>query len=270
MNKLYYLVSGLCSATSDMFLCHYILVALFWNQCVKCSLVDSTPETCLMENWACEAHNDNVIGTHDSDLATCREECSHRNDCNFMTFFDSESFPLHDYCMLFSSCDSQHECDHCRTEAEVCFETCSQGFVGTMGGENLLDVRFDVEDEITCKLLCSLNPGCGVYTYYNANDPTFANTCFMLTELNSLQGGCENCKTGFPNCGGTSTPRPTNQPTPTTQHSTTTTTITTTPTDTATTLTTTEGPKDPCWWFCAGKSAAYYASECCATTDICL
>ena len=27
-----------------------------------------------------------------------------------------------------------------------------------MGGENLLDVRFDVEEEIICKLYCSLNP----------------------------------------------------------------------------------------------------------------
>ena len=37
-----------------------------------------------------------------------------------------------------------------------------------MGGENLLDVRFDVEEEISCKLYCSLNPQCTVYTHYNA------------------------------------------------------------------------------------------------------
>ena len=162
-------------------------------------------------------------------------------------------FPLHDYCMLFSSCDSQHDCDHCRTEAEVCFETCSQSFVGTMGGENILDVRFDIEEEISCKLLCSLNPECGVYTHYNANHPTFLNSCFMMSELNNPMGGCDNCKTGFPNCGGTSTPLPT------TQYSTAT---TATATATATT--------DPCRWFCAGKPAAFFAPECCATTDICL
>ena len=159
----------------------------------------------MMENQACEAHTDNVVGTGDTDLATCRALCSYRDDCNFITFFGSESFPLHDYCMLFSSCDSQHECDHCRTEAEVCFETCSENIEGTMGGENILEVSFDVEEEISCKLLCSLNPSCVVYTHYNTSHPTFMNSCFMMRDLNGPFKSCESCKTGCLDCGAKTT-----------------------------------------------------------------
>jgi len=48
----------------------------------------------------------------------------------------------------------------------------------------------------------------------------------------------------------------------------TTTTTTTTPPTTYTTDP--NGPSDPCASFCAGKTAAFFAKECCATTDICL
>ena len=137
-HQLDYLVPALCPAIADMSWCHYyILVALFWNQFVKCSLLHSTPHTCLMEDLACEAHSDNVIGTGDADLATCRALCSYHDDCNFITFFDSESFPLHDYCMLFSSCDSQHECDHCSTEPEDGRREPPRGELWRPGGEQM-------------------------------------------------------------------------------------------------------------------------------------
>ena len=48
----------------------------------------------------------------------------------------------------------------------------------------------------------------------------------------------------------------------------TTTTTTTTPPTTYTTDP--DGPSDPCASFCKGKTAAFFAKECCATTDICL
>jgi len=54
---------------------------------------------------------------------------------------------------------------------------------------------------------------------------------------------------------------------------TTTTTITpppTNPSDTTTTDPDGPAPSDPCASFCAGKPAAFYAKECCATADICL
>ena len=200
--------------------------------------MDSAPETCLMENIACEAHSNNVIEVGDSDLATCRQMCSYREGCEYLTFYGSNSFPLHDYCMLFSSCDSQHQCNYCQTEAEICFETCSHALEGNMGGENLLDVTFDVEEEISCKLYCSLNPQCTVYTHYNAEHSSFPNYCFLMTALQEPFSSCDNCKTGTPRCSNDTTPTP--------------------------------DPSNPCASTCAGKAAGFYAPECCATTNICL
>ena len=71
--------------------------------------------------------------------------------------------------------------------------------------ENILEVSFDVEEEISCKLLCSLNPSCVVYTHYNASHPTFLNSCFMMRDLNGPFKSCESCKTGCLDCGAKTT-----------------------------------------------------------------
>ena len=157
----------------------------------------------MMENQACEAHTDNVVGTGDADLATCRALCSYRDDCNFITFFGSESFPF-----TITACSSaavilstsvttagQRPKSALRRAARTLREQ----------WENILEVSFDVEEEISCKLLCSLNPSCVVYTHYNASHPTFMNSYFMMRDLNGPFKSCESCKTGCLDCGAKTT-----------------------------------------------------------------
>ena len=98
-----------------MFLYSIRSIAILSFSLVECIVMDSPPETCLMENIACEAHSNNVIEVGDSDLATCRQMCSYREGCEYLTFYGSNSFPLHDYCMLFTSCDSQHQCTYLKS-----------------------------------------------------------------------------------------------------------------------------------------------------------
>ena len=67
-------------------------IAIISFSLVECIVMDSPPETCLMENMACEAHSNNVIEVGDSDLATCRQMCSYREGCEYLTFYGSNSF----------------------------------------------------------------------------------------------------------------------------------------------------------------------------------
>jgi len=155
---------------------------------------------CSVDNVVCETHSDNVVGTvHGVDLEQCEKLCSQTRDCTFLTFFGPDSFPLHDHCILFSSCTSQHECNNCTTETEVCFNTCSSNILGFLG-DNVVDWKFDMESEKQCKLLCRENLACFAYTHFNNSDVTFPNNCFLLSQFEEPTRSCANCKTGYPDC----------------------------------------------------------------------
>jgi len=161
---------------------------------------------CFVENQVCEANADNIIDTIGGvDLKECEALCSRTSGCEFITFFGPDSYPLYDYCFLFNDCSTQQDCDHCVTEAEVCFETCSSNLVGRLGEDNILDIQFDVESENECKLLCSENPACAVYTHFNSSDETFINYCFLTSQLQEPTHPCDNCKTGYPDCDSSPT-----------------------------------------------------------------
>jgi len=90
-------------------------------------------------------------------------------------------------------------------------------------------------------------------------------------ETPSSEPGCclQNDINGEPNCFQSGPDIPAFKSCPkTVMEIITTTTTTTTPPTTYTTDP--DGPSDPCASFCKGKTAAFFAKECCATTDICL
>ena len=187
-----------------------ILLALIYQDV---SLAGLPPGRCSVENQACEAREDNVIDTIGGvDLKECEALCSDTIGCKFITFFGPESFPLYDYCFLFNDCSNQNDCNHCVSEAEVCFETCSSNIEGPLGKENILDIRFGIESENQCKLLCSETPSCAVYTHFNSSDATFSNSCFLTSQLQEPTHPCDNCNTGYPDCD--SQPPPQQQPPP--------------------------------------------------------
>merc|ERR1711892_617486 len=188
-----------------------IILAFLWQ---ASALAGSSPDRCTLDNQACQA--DSIIDTFGGvNLEECRALCSDTADCKFITFFGPESFPLHDYCFLFSDCSIQLDCEDCVTETEVCFDTCSTSTEGRLGEENILDIKFDVEAEVQCKLLCRENSACEVYTYFHSWDETlkiFPNSCFLTSRLVEPIQTCDNCKTGYPDCDNL--PTTTTAPTP--------------------------------------------------------
>ena len=100
-------------------------------------------------------------------------------------------------------------CEGCLTQDLTlsCTSKCSALIEGTLG-DNLLNVIGGVSDEETCDRLCQEEDGCSVYTYHPAVNPTFPETCYLLTALQDPVRECEGdpgnttCVTGLPNCEG--------------------------------------------------------------------
>merc|ERR1711892_1373938 len=100
-----------------------IILAFLWQ---ASALAGSSPDHCTLDNQACQA--DSIIDTFGGiHLEECRALCS--------------------------DCSIQLDCEDCVTEAEVCFDTCGTSTEGRLGEENILDIKFDVEAEVQCKLL---------------------------------------------------------------------------------------------------------------------
>merc|ERR1711892_204570 len=169
--------------------------------CQAMALASLPPGECFVENQACQASEDNVIDAIGGvDLEECEALCSETEGCDFITFYGPDSYPLYDYCFLFNDCSTQLECDHCVSEVEVCFGTCSCNIEGPLGEENIVYIKFGIESEKQCKRLCSENPACEVYTYFNSFAHTFPNGCFLTSKLQEPTEWCENCNTGYADC----------------------------------------------------------------------
>ena len=96
-------------------------------------------------------------------------------------------------------------CEDCLTKdlTSSCITDCSAPIEGTLGS-NLINVIDDVSDKETCDKLCQDEEICSVYTYHPANNPTFPETCYLLTEIQEPVRECmgDTCETGLPDCEG--------------------------------------------------------------------
>ena len=129
------------------------------------------PDTCLVEGQACEAGQDNLLNVIPGieSMDECKALCVDSYDCQFVTHFGAESFPLQNYCNLYRNCTTLIECQDCRTEVELCFEKCGESLEGSLN-ENVLEVIHDVNNELVCKSHCRSHSGCEAYTYHNSSD----------------------------------------------------------------------------------------------------
>ena len=159
------------------------------------------PGTCEVEGQACDIGQDNLLSALPGveSFQQCEAICIDNFDCEFITYFGSDSFPLRNYCMLFNDCTALADCQDCTTAVELCFEQCGQTVEGPLE-ENVLEVIPGVEEELDCKALCRNQTACQAYTHHNSSDPILGNICFLLTEILAPQQPCEHCSTGFPDC----------------------------------------------------------------------
>ena len=156
---------------------------------------------CILEGQTCGIGQDNLLTSYAGveSLQECEELCINNYDCEFITHFGPDSFPLRNYCMLFSDCGNVADCQDCTTAEEICFEQCGQNLEGPLE-ENVLEIIAGVEDELSCKARCRNETDCQAYTYHDNSDLVLPGICFMLTEIHAPLQSCQHCSTGFPDC----------------------------------------------------------------------
>ena len=68
---------------------------------------ESSPIGCSEDNVACVANSENMVqyigGV--SDVDECRQLCHDEKACEFLTYYDVESFPYSEACFLLKNCD---------------------------------------------------------------------------------------------------------------------------------------------------------------------
>ena len=159
-------------------------------------------DPCWLEDMACTIGPENLLSSLSEvpEVATCRQLCQDNKGCNFFSHFGRESFPLQELCLLFSSCDSLHPCEDCRTEEFSCHpDPCGVPLEGRIA-DNIVEVIPGVTTELDCKLNCSANPGCTIYTHYDRDDANFPSICFLLSQVLEPLQSCQHCSTGYPDC----------------------------------------------------------------------
>ena len=154
--------------------------------------------TCFSNNTACDVKGDNFIGGI-GEITTaeeCRHLCQDRDGCKYFTHFDSDSFPLQNFCQLYSSCEETSECQwNCVSESSDCWKTCGFNAVGPISS-NFLNVIANVESESDCKMSCVETTNCTYYTYYLPEDSKLSKLCYHLTELLHPLRECPHCMSG--------------------------------------------------------------------------
>ena len=105
------------------------------------SLPPPLSTNCSVEGQACGIGQNNLLTFYAGveSLPECKALCVDNYDCDFITHFGPGSFPLRNYCMLFSECDVLTECQDCTTDEEICFEQCGHNLEGPLE-ENILDI----------------------------------------------------------------------------------------------------------------------------------
>ena len=169
-------------------------MSLDLNEALNASLPS---KTCSVAQ-ACDADRHllfNVSGINT--VAECKELCVVNMKCNFISYFGPESSTLRNHCMLFSSCETLHNCSDCFSEDKRCFNSCD---TKVEAGEidNALKIITDVPDEPTCLLHCQENAACRFFTYYTSQNLSYL--CVLQSELSLPMRSCQHCRTGVPDC----------------------------------------------------------------------
>jgi len=161
-----------------------------------------SPVTCASNNTACDASEDNLIDSFGGikTVTECRQLCFDSTECQYITYFEPNSFPISEVCFLYRQCEETHSCSECVSETRGCYRTCGRNFVGKID-ENLLETIPDVETEDSCLELCSQFPGCAYYTYFLEEDPNSRN-CFLLSSFVAPFQMCDSCVSGPQQCEG--------------------------------------------------------------------
>ena len=143
----------------------------------QCLLLD-----CFIDNEECEIHGDNLIQTFMgiTSVAECSQLCQDNSACTTFTFFETDSHPLNEACLLFSTCATRRSCENCVTASSQDSCACSVNFDGDISADNFVDIHPDLPDELTCKRNCAENDKCSIYTYYSQHDQLNPNVCFLL------------------------------------------------------------------------------------------
>merc|ERR1712013_135877 len=140
------------------------------------------------------------MGSGIETISECRQLCYDDDDCEFITYYGANGFPLGNFCEIFKKCEKTLSCSDCTSETKGCYKLCSKNIIGAIN-ENFLEMIPDIESEDGCRELCRNEPGCEYYTFYLEDDPYYG-TCFLLSSLQPPIQDCPTCVTGPRNCDG--------------------------------------------------------------------
>merc|ERR1712179_633005 len=151
---------------------------------------------CSEDNVACIAHTDNLVEYIGgiSDVDECRQLCNDESQCQYLTYYDSTSFPYSEACFLLKNCDERVLCENCRSEKKNCFPSCGYAYTGKIDN-NVLELLPDVASTLDCGNSCHALEDCTFYTFFPDS-----NNCYLLSELLEPIQSCTNCLTGPDTC----------------------------------------------------------------------
>merc|ERR1719369_896624 len=177
-----------------------IFICFIVTDIISVTGAQDSPITCSTKDVACVIGDGNQLGNHGgiSSIKECRQLCYDKEECQFITYYNSSSFPFNEVCELFKTCKETYPCSNCVSETRGCYETCSKEVVGSIN-DNLLDMVANVESEFMCKEQCGATQNCTFYTYFTEGDPN-AKLCTLLSFLIAPFQPCETCVTGKGDC----------------------------------------------------------------------
>ena len=168
------------------------------------SVAADSPIDCFFDQQKCQIERDILINTfpETTSVEECKLVCEDEINCRAFTYFGSNSFPIPNGCLLFSTCRDQQPCENCTTGSTQAQCTCSISYAGEVTSANFVDLFGGVQDELSCKSLCLSESRCDLYTYYDSDDVDQPRTCFLFTSLGLQTAArpCENCFTGSGQC----------------------------------------------------------------------
>ena len=120
-----------------------------------------------LKNTACDIHGDSLIGSFPGieNIGDCRQLCYNDDDCEFITYYGDNGFPIRNFCEIFKSCDDTVSCSECISETKGCYKPCSKNIIGAIDA-NLLEMIPNIESENDCRELCGEKSGCEFYTFF--------------------------------------------------------------------------------------------------------
>ena len=177
-----------------------VLIACVSLSTLACSVESQV--TCISNGSQCRVTDNNFLKgvTGVTSIEDCHQRCQETEKCNYLTYFGPDSFPLENYCNLFTSCESTTSCKSCVSETLGCPLPCGYKIQGPINQNNSLAVLPNVESESDCKITCASTPDCKFYTYFLKDDENYSQLCFLLNGLQEPQEPCAECRSGSALC----------------------------------------------------------------------